>query len=238
MSWICCFQVFWPISMLSALQMRCVVQPFAAYDNIFVSCLSSTNNYLCCLNTLYSCLAQVVNAWLKCFHVLVPLLDKTLIKGKILPVALAKGANDETSVQSRVICCAMLGSMAACLTKVIAVIIILFVQQTIPMIAVIIVLYCSACVINQSDYIHCPQLPAGFSKPCTTLRASSRLVAVIAVLHCSALCPEENASRCGLPQSSKTCICLCGNPHAGQSAMLNHTCCLVMLLLNVCIWQA
>lgn len=63
---------------------------------------------------------QVVNAWLKCFHVLVPLLDKTLIKAKILPVALAKGANDETSVQSRVICCAMLGSMAACLTKVLA----------------------------------------------------------------------------------------------------------------------
>lgn len=70
-----------------------------------------------------SCFAQVVNAWLKCFHVLVPLLDKALIKGKILPVALAKGANDETSVQSRVICCAMLGSMAACLTKVIVVII-------------------------------------------------------------------------------------------------------------------
>ena len=66
-------------------------------------------------------LAQVVNAWLKCFHALVPLLDKALIKAKILPVALAKGANDETSVQSRVICCAMLGSMAACLTKVIVV---------------------------------------------------------------------------------------------------------------------
>ncbi|DBA65676.1 TPA: hypothetical protein ACH3X2_002731 [Trebouxia sp. C0005] len=60
---------------------------------------------------------EVVNAWLKCFHAIVPLLDKTLIKAKILPVALAKGANDETSVQSRVICCAMLGSMAACLTK-------------------------------------------------------------------------------------------------------------------------
>ncbi|KAL3156729.1 hypothetical protein ABBQ38_001004 [Trebouxia sp. C0009 RCD-2024] len=60
---------------------------------------------------------EVVNAWLKCFHALVPLLDKALIKAKILPVALAKGANDETSVQSRVICCAMLGSMAACLTK-------------------------------------------------------------------------------------------------------------------------
>lgn len=68
-------------------------------------------------------LAQVVNAWLKCFHALVPLLDKALIKAKILPVALAKGANDETSVQSRVICCAMLGSMAACLTKVIVIII-------------------------------------------------------------------------------------------------------------------
>ena len=66
------------------------------------------------------CLIQVVNAWLKCFHVIVPLLDKALIKAKILPVALAKGANDETSVQSRVICCAMLGSMAACLTKVTA----------------------------------------------------------------------------------------------------------------------
>ena len=65
-----------------------------------------------------ACLVQVVNAWLKCFHAIVPLLDKTLIKAKILPVALAKGANDETSVQSRVICCAMLGSMAACLTKV------------------------------------------------------------------------------------------------------------------------
>lgn len=70
-------------------------------------------------------LAQVVNAWLKCFHALVPLLEKALIKTKILPVALAKGANDETSVQSRVICCAMLGSMAVCLTKVIAVIIIM-----------------------------------------------------------------------------------------------------------------
>lgn len=67
---------------------------------------------------LLLCSAQVVNSWLKCFHSLVPLLDKTLIKAKILPVALAKGANDETSVQSRVICCAMLGSMAACLTKV------------------------------------------------------------------------------------------------------------------------
>lgn len=55
-----------------------------------------------------------------------PLLDKTLIKAKILPVALAKGANDETSVQSRVICCAMLGSMAACLTKVSVVNIILY----------------------------------------------------------------------------------------------------------------
>ena len=75
-------------------------------------------------------LAQVVNAWLKCFHALVPLLDKALIKAKILPVALAKGANDETSVQSRVICCAMLGSMAACLTKVIVVI--NFVSHSMP----------------------------------------------------------------------------------------------------------
>ena len=69
------------------------------------------------MTCLGSCV-QVVNAWLKCFHAVVPLLDKSLIKAKILPVALAKGANDETSVQSRVICCAMLGSMAACLTKV------------------------------------------------------------------------------------------------------------------------
>ena len=62
--------------------------------------------------------AQAVNAWLKCFHAMVPMLDKALIKAKILPVALAKGANHETSVQSRVICCAMLGAMASCLTKV------------------------------------------------------------------------------------------------------------------------
>ena len=72
----------------------------------------------CTMSDTVACLVQVVNAWLKCFHAIVPLLDKTLIKAKILPVALAKGANDETSVQSRVICCAMLGSMAACLTKV------------------------------------------------------------------------------------------------------------------------
>ena len=104
-----------------------------------------------------------------------PLLDKTLIKGKILPVALAKGANDETSVQSRVICCAMLGSMAACLTKVIAVIIILGYSNALPVNAVIIILHHSACLINQIDDSHCrPNLPAGFSKNCTTLHASPR----------------------------------------------------------------
>ena len=147
MLWICCFQVFWPTLMLSALQMRCVVQPLALHDNVCLCMLHVKYSMLftllqchlfllcagcqciCLAKTLYQvacyfyhsrsfCFAQVVNAWLKCFHVLVPLLDKTLIKSKILPVALAKGANDETSVQSRVICCAMLGSMAACLTKV------------------------------------------------------------------------------------------------------------------------
>ena len=64
------------------------------------------------------CWLQVISAWLKCFHAIVPLLDKAVLKTKILPVALAKGANDETSVRSRVVCCAMLGSMATCLTKV------------------------------------------------------------------------------------------------------------------------
>ena len=82
------------------------------------SSMSLNNCSSCIILIMLLCFAQVVNAWLKCFHALVPLLDKALIKAKILPVALAKGANDETSVQSRVICCAMLGSMAAVLTKV------------------------------------------------------------------------------------------------------------------------
>ena len=83
-----------------------------------ITCDASERSAICTGNKQLCLVVQAVNAWLKCFHAIVPLLDKSLIKAKILPVALAKGANHETSVQSRVICCAMLGAMASCLTKV------------------------------------------------------------------------------------------------------------------------
>ncbi len=61
---------------------------------------------------------QVMNAWLACFHAMAPVLDKGMLKGKILPLALSKGANDNTSVQARVVCCALLGALAPRLSKV------------------------------------------------------------------------------------------------------------------------
>ena len=61
---------------------------------------------------------QVMNAWLACFHAMAPVLDKGMLKSKILPLALSKGANDNTSVQARVVCCALLGSLAPRLSKV------------------------------------------------------------------------------------------------------------------------
>lgn len=47
-----------------------------------------------------------------------PLLDKSLLKTRVLPLALAKGANDSTSVQSRVVCCALLRALAPRFTQV------------------------------------------------------------------------------------------------------------------------
>ena len=61
---------------------------------------------------------QVMNAWLACFHAMAPVLDKGMLKSKILPLALSKGANDNTSVQARVVCCALLGSLAPRLSRV------------------------------------------------------------------------------------------------------------------------
>ncbi|KAK9819789.1 hypothetical protein WJX72_002412 [[Myrmecia] bisecta] len=60
---------------------------------------------------------EVMDAWIRTFIHLVPALDKAIIKGKILSLALSKAEIGDTSVQSRVVCCALLGAIAPRMTK-------------------------------------------------------------------------------------------------------------------------